>query len=125
MKITAFNPTILTSHPEETISLFEALGFERRHHDPSKEGIAEDSVRLKDSNGFYLDITTTDHFPKDVTLIRMSVDDFDEGYTFLKDHGFRNALGEGRIIETEHWKGAHMVSPSGTEIMLMQHIRKD
>ena len=32
MKITTFNPTILTKKPEEVIALFEALGFERRHH---------------------------------------------------------------------------------------------
>ena len=32
MRITTFNPMILTKKPEETIALFEALGFERHHH---------------------------------------------------------------------------------------------
>ena len=32
MKITTFNPMILTKKPEEAIALFEALGFERHHH---------------------------------------------------------------------------------------------
>ena len=41
MKITSFNPLIVTSKAEETIALYEALGFERRH---VKSGINEHSV---------------------------------------------------------------------------------
>ena len=36
MTITTFNPMILTKKSEETIALFEALGFER-HHQKSDE----------------------------------------------------------------------------------------
>ncbi len=39
MKITSFNPMILTKKPEEVIALFEALGFERRHQKPVKQGM--------------------------------------------------------------------------------------
>lgn len=125
MKITGFTPAILTTHPDDVISLFEALGFERSHNDAAEVGIVSGSARLKDANGFRVDITSTDRFPQDKTLIRMNVDDFDEGYQLLLDHGFRNALGDGAIIEAEHFRGAHMASPSGFEIMLMKHIRKD
>ena len=36
MQITTFNPFISTSHSDETVMLFEQLGFMRRH---KKEGI--------------------------------------------------------------------------------------
>ena len=42
MKITAFNPQIVTKDPEVLIALFEELGFERRH---KKEEIGK--VRAK------------------------------------------------------------------------------
>lgn len=45
MKITSFNPMIVTKKPEEAIALFEALGFERHHH---KTGEAEGSDNFKD-----------------------------------------------------------------------------
>ena len=53
MKITTFNSFIATSKTDETISLFEELGFERHH---KKEGIEiaerDDTViRMKDPNG--------------------------------------------------------------------------
>ena len=81
MKITTFNSFIATSRTDETIRLFEELGFERRH---KKEGIEiakrDDTViRMKDGNGFYLDVLQTDSGPtRDTMGIRMNVDDFDE-----------------------------------------------
>jgi hypothetical protein len=51
----------------------------------------------------------------------MNVDDIEETYKLLQSHGFRNAMGDGVIIEAEHFRGAHMVSQSGFEIMVMQH----
>ena len=37
-------------------------------------------IRMKDANGFYLDISQPDHFPapQDLTGIRMNMDNFDE-----------------------------------------------
>ena len=57
MKITTFNPMILTKKPEDAIALFEALGFERHHHKSDKteneeQGLAFSTVRMKDANGF-------------------------------------------------------------------------
>lgn len=60
MKITSFNPLIATKDAASAIKLFEELGFERRH---TKEGIGKDSVtdvRMKDLNGFHLDVSQGD-----------------------------------------------------------------
>ena len=124
MKITGFNPSGLTSKPDDLVRLFEELGFEKSHSDDAEEGIVSGSARMKYGDAFRLDITSTNHFPKDKTLIRMNVDDIEEAYQFMLSHGFHNALGGGVIIEAEHFRGAHMVSPSGFEIMVMQHIRR-
>ena len=121
MKITGFNTSILTSKPEELIHLFEALGFEKNHNDDAATGIVRGSVRMNYADVFHVDITSTDKYPGDKTLIRMNVDDIDEAYNLLLEHGFHNAMGDGVIIEAEHFRGAHMVSPSGFEFMVMQH----
>lgn len=125
MKITTFNPFIVTSQADDTIRLFEALGFERRH---TKEGIEiaerDDSViRMKDAGGFYLDILQSNvEVPRDTVGIRMNVDDFDEAYQTLLQRGFRNAYGE-ETVETRTSKAALMISPSGFHISIIQHIK--
>ena len=99
MKITTFNPMILTRKPEEAIALFEALGFERRHHKIGEAGDGEhgldfSTVRMKDANGFHVDVVTadTERLERDLTVIRMNVDDFDEAAELLRSHGFRESL---------------------------------
>ena len=57
MKITTFNPQIVTKDAESIVKVFEALGFERRHH---QEGIGEldvTGIRMKNEDGFYLDLS--------------------------------------------------------------------
>ena len=122
MKITTFNPLIITKDPESTIQLFEELGFKRRH---TKEGIGKNSVvdvRMKNADGFYVDVTQGDG---EWTMIRMNVDNFDEALEFLTEHGFRRARHEaaGETIETESSKIAIMVSPSGFIISVSEHIK--
>jgi hypothetical protein len=123
MKITGFNPSILTSKPDDLIQLFEDIGFEKSHNDDAAEGIASGSVRMKNAD-FRLDITTVESFTQDKNLIRMNVDDFEEAYKLFQNHGFCNALGDGVIMESDHFRGAHLVAPSGFEIMVMQHKKK-
>ena len=126
MKITTFNPFIVTSQVDDTIKLFETLGFERRH---TKEGIEiadrDDSViRMKDANGYYLDILKSNvEDPRDTVGIRMNVDDFNETYRILLQRGFKNAYGD-EIVKTESSKAAMMISPSGFNISIIQHIKK-
>ena len=121
VKITAFNPLILTSNAAETVALFEELGFERKH---TKEGIEGDvtSYDLKLDDKFRVNVAQTS-MPQDWTVIRMNVRDFDEAYEFLAAKGFKNAAGD-KVTETGSSKSALMVSPTGFAISLSQHIRK-
>ena len=126
MKITSFNPLIITKNPEEVASLFEALGFEKKHAPTgtSASGNQFADYRMKDANGFHVDVTTTSgQIPQDLTSIRMNVDDFEEAYKLLSDHGFKSANGK-PATETESAKAMLMVSPSGFGISIIQHIKK-
>ena len=56
MKITAFNPLIVTKDSKSAVELFEELGFEKRH---TKTGINDKDITnfdLKDENGFRVDV---------------------------------------------------------------------
>ncbi len=124
MKITTFNPQIITKDAEALVKLFEQLGFEKRHQ---QEGIGEfdvKGIRLKDANGFNLDISQPDTLPTghDLVAIRMNVDDFDEAYQLLVKNGFRNYYGDS-TASTRTGKSAIMISPTGFVINLVQHIK--
>lgn len=124
MKITTFNPQIITKDAEALVKLFEQLGFEKRHQ---QEGIGEldvKGIRLKDANGFNLDISQPDTLPTghDLMAIRMNVDDFDEAYQLLVKNGFRNYYGD-NTASTRTGKSAIMISPTGFVINLVQHIK--
>ena len=90
MKIATFNPMILSKNAEEIISLFEELGFERRHQVDNIDGKDISSVRMMDANGFYLDVASVESLPRDMTTMRMNVSDFDEAYEFLKNYISQN-----------------------------------
>ena len=72
MKITSFNPQIITKDAEAVAALFEEMGFERRH---TKEDIGElnvTGIRMRDANGFHLDISQTEALPAQaLTAIRL------------------------------------------------------
>ena len=125
MKITTFNPMILSPKADEVIALFEELGFERRHQVDNIDDKDISSVRMKDVNGFHVDIARVESLPQDMTTMRMNVRDFDEAYEFLKAHGFKNARGEDHAVESAFAKSCLMISPSGFSIQLTQHIRKE
>lgn len=122
MKITGFNPLIVTKDAEAAIKLFEELGFERRHSLDANTGTADfTSVRMKNESGFYVDIANL-QVPQDMTLIRMNVDNFDEAYEFLLSKGFTNPRG-GHTVDTKTNKSCMMKSPSGYAFDLCQHIK--
>ncbi len=123
MKITSFNPSIMTKDSESVIKLFEELGFERSH---TKTGVSEEDVsviRMKNENGFQLDIVQNDNVTRDQSAIRMNVDDFDESYEMLTARGFKNK--HDSITETGSSRSAVMISPSGFEIAVIKHIKKE
>ncbi|MBR3243155.1 MAG: hypothetical protein IKF90_10725 [Parasporobacterium sp.] len=123
MKITSFNPLIVTKDTEPVIALFEALGFEQRH---VKEGIGKNGVtdiRMKDANGFHVDISQGDG---EWTMIRMNVDDLEEAVAFFEARGFHKARHEAahETINTGSSKLNIMVSPTGTIFSVSQHIKE-
>ncbi|MBR3241893.1 MAG: hypothetical protein IKF90_04230 [Parasporobacterium sp.] len=124
MKITTFNPQIITNDEAPIVSLFQEFGFEERH---TPEGIGElnvKGIRMKDANGFHLDISKPDiSLPQDLVAIRINVDDFDEAYGILMKHGFKNIYGD-NTVDTRTSRSAMMVSPSGFGINLVQHIKE-
>ena len=108
MIITTFNPMIITANADDIIKIFEALGFERRHEKTDIDDRTGSSVRMKDANGFHVDIAQVDVMPQDMTAIRMNVRDFDEAYQFLLSKGFKNAQGD-KVTDTGSSKATLMV----------------
>lgn len=124
MKITTFNPQIITKDAEAVAKLFEALGFERRHNPKGIGELDVTGIRMKDANGFYVDISQPNmQMPRDLTAIRMNVDNFDEAYAFLTARGFKNFYGD-QTVGTKSSESAIMISPSGFIINLIQHIKE-
>ncbi len=122
MKITSFNPLIVTKDSESAIALFEALGFERRH---TKGGIGDNNVtdvRMKDANGFHVDVTQG---TGEWTMIRMNVDNLEEAVAFLEARGFHKARHDtaNKTIDTGSSRINIMVSPSGFILSVSQHIK--
>jgi glutaminase len=122
MKITGFRPLIISSKSEDIISLFEDLGFERRH---TKTGINDDvtAVTMKDENGNRVNVVQVDQMPQDMMSIAMNVDNFEEAYVLLAAKGFKNAQGD-KVTDTGSSKATMMTSPSGFSISLSEHIKK-
>lgn len=124
MKITTFNPQIITKDAESIVGLFEALGFEKQHNPKGIGELNVEGIRMQDDNGFYLDISSPQiKLPQDITVIRMNVDDFDEAYKLLMLHGFKNFYGD-KTVKTNSSESALMISPSGFAINLIQHKSK-
>jgi hypothetical protein len=128
MKTTGFNPQIVTKNAEPVIQLFEELGFEKRHTKEGEggPGIPEiKSVRLKDANGFYLDVAQADAGQaQDMVTIRLNVDNFQEAFDVLLSHGFVNEFGD-RVAKTGSSISTAMSSPTGFKITLIQHIKNN
>ena len=125
MKITGFNPLIVTKNAEPIVKVYEELGFEVRHNLKASTGTQGiKSIRMKDGNGFYVDISEIENYsaPQDMTLFRMNVDDFEEAYNFLKSKGFVNPRGDD-TVDTKTNKSAMLRSPSGFAFDLCQHIK--
>lgn len=121
MKITSFNPLIVTTKQAEAAELFGELGFEKIHNKVS--GVSQDinTVRMKDQNGNHIDITSVTELDKDMMIIRMNVDDLQEAFDILTAHGFRAV--DGSTSLTNSSLSALMVSPSGFGIDIVKHLK--
>ena len=124
MQIKTFNLMILFNNLDAVIDLFEDLGFKKTHAptvDTGKSMVT--STRMKNADGFHIDIADVKSVPQDMTIIRMNVDNFDEAFEMLTAKGFTHAGGE-QAVETESNKSALMTSPSGFAFDLCQHIKE-
>ena len=121
MKITTFNPQIFTKNADPIVALFEELGFDVRHDQAGIGELNVEGIRMKNPDGFYLDISCPDtDLPRDMVGIRMNVDDFDFAYQLLLKNGFRNFYGE-RTVDTLTGRSAVLISPSGFAVNLIRH----
>ena len=123
MKITTFDPIIVTKQFDEVVGLFEALGFEKKHApvtDTGKRNVR--SFRMKHPEGYHVDVADSPDAERDLTYIRMNVDNFDEAYDIFMAHGFTNPRGEG-TIDSKSSKAATLIAPSGFRMALVQHIK--
>lgn len=126
MKITTFDPIIITPKGDDVVDLFRSLGFEKTHAPVTEtENGNVLSYRMKyPDGGYHVDVAySAREITRDETFIRMNVDDFQEAYDILIKHGFKNTRGDG-TIDTKSAKAATMVSPSGFIIALVKHIKQ-
>lgn len=121
MKITSFNPLIVTGKQSDYLKVFEALGFEKRHNKTS--GVREDisTVRMKDGNGFHVDLSYVPEMKQDMMIIRMNVDDLSEAYELLAGFGFKPMNGSDSVTSSS--MSVLMVSPTGFAIDVVKHIK--
>lgn len=124
MKITTFNPLIITRDPDAAIETFEALGFKQHHIKDNISEIKTTDVRMKHENGFYVDIAQGDG---EYTMMRVNVDDFEEAIAFFMAHGFRKPNHEraSKTVSTRSSKYTMVVSPTGYILAVSQHIKEN
>lgn len=123
MKITAFNPMIITPNAERIVDLFKELGFEIHHNKKNVGSQKVNAIVMKDPNGFHIDVSQPEmELPYDVQAIRINVSDFEEAYELFMSHGFENFYGNDYVV-TPSSKSAVLRSPSGLVINLVEHIK--
>ena len=123
MKITTFDPIIVTSKIDDAIEVFEDLGFEKKHAPVTDTGKKEvQGYRMKNEDGFHVDLAEVKDFQQDMQYIRINVDDFDAAYEIFMKHGFTNPRGDG-TIDQKSSKTASLISPSGFRVALVKHIK--
>ena len=123
MRITTFNPSIITKDASSIIKLFEELGFVQTHNKAENDDVEFSAHRMKDSSGFHVDVVEVPVIPQTYTAIRINVDNFEEAYEFFMAHGFREAKGFAPGT-TKSSKYAYLVSPSGFIIDVCEHVKK-
>ena len=122
MKITTFNPSIVTKDAKPVIALFEALGFEQTHNKVENGDVEFSSHRMKDANGNHVDVVEVSPIPQTYTAIRINVDNYEEAYELFMSKGFREARGFAPS-NTASSKYAYLVSPSGFIVDICEHIK--
>ena len=123
MKITTFNPSIIVKEAAPVIKLFEELGFQETHNKVEGGDVEFSSHRMKDANGFHVDVVEVPIIPQTYTGIRINVDNYEEAYQLFMSQGFREARGFAPST-TASSKYAYLVSPSGFLVDVCEHIKE-
>ena len=130
MKITGMTTQIITKEPEAAISLFEALGFERRHNKVGDDEFAFSTVIMKrskdgsDTESFCVEIVSSPKNPleRDLTAIRINVDDFEAACELMEKMGAERSNKFGTNV-TPSSKYQYFILPSGAVIDICYHIK--
>ena len=122
MKIPGFCPLIVTKTPEAVISVFEALGFEKRHTKKDIEGGDNINYAMKDSNGNRINIASSNTLPRDLPAISINVDNFQEAYDFFLARGFVNSRRD-KVTETSSSRATLLFAPSGFAVSITEHLK--
>ena len=123
MKITTFNPSIITNDAEPVIQLFKELGFEQTHTKAENNDVEFSAHRMKNEGGFHVDVVEVPAVKQTYTAIRINVDNYEEAIEFFMSKGFREARGFAPST-TKSSKYAYLVSPTGVIYDICQHIKK-
>ena len=123
MKITTFNPSIITKEAEPIIKLFEELGFQQTHNKAENVDVEFSAHRMKNEGGFHVDVVEVPVIPKTYTAIRINVDNYEEAYQFFISRGFRESKGFAPST-TASSKYAYLVSPTGFIVDICEHVKK-
>lgn len=123
MKITTFNPSIITKDAATVIALFEELGFQQTHNKAENVDIDFSAHRMKNEGGFHVDVVEVPTIPRTYTAIRINVDNFEEAYDFFMSKGFRESK-FAPPSTTASSKYAYLVSSNGVIIDVCEHIKK-
>lgn len=124
MKITTFNPSIITKDAEPVIKVFEELGFKQTHNKAENTDVEFSAHRMKDENGFHVDVVEVPVIPQTYSTIRINVDNQEEALEFFKSQGFREARGFAPST-TKSSKYAYLVSPTGIIMDVCRHVKKN
>ena len=123
MKITAFDPSIISPKADEIIKLFEELGFNKTHTPTMTSELGDMArTRMKNESGFHVDISKVEKLPQDIMTIRMFVDDLYAAYDILTAHGFTQTK-NGKLTTLRTARYVTMVSPTGFRISIVQHLK--
>lgn len=120
MKISSVGTLIVSPKKEEYLKLFKELGFEEEHVKTDIEDGANINTVLKDHKGNRIDFASTQKLDKDITSLRINVDNFEEALDYFTKNGFVNTRGD-KITQTSSSVDTFLISPTGLGITLTQH----
>lgn len=123
MKVSTIKPLILTTNAEKLIKVYSALGFKKKHVKDDIEILnsTTNCTILVDDNDNRIYISQADNIPKEMTVIHINVDNFDEAYEHFKSEGYYDA--KPQITRSATSISQLMFCKTGTGVIICQHIK--